>query len=156
MRMFDHDDYEDMVNSTSKVPDGIIDGTQYAKIFDTLNTMLENVKPGEYHSNILWVMNCINECYPDSEHGEKVEFDKSRAADVVTSLAYFSMTMLAALDELGVRNEYFDHQKNTVIPQLFSECESIPWYDFTSQIKEAQDLSDEFNSLMKSMEDDDK
>lgn len=139
--MFNDDDVNHMMNSNTRVPDGVINGLQYAEIFKELNGYLESTNTQDFQSGIRWIMNCVNACYEE----ESTEFSKSRAADVVTALAYFCMTMQTGLTALGQAEEYFRHQNEEVIPQLFAECESIPWYDFSEEVKmlAAMDNDDE-------------
>lgn len=129
--MFDEDDVNHMMNNNTRIPDGIINGSQYAQIFKTLSNSLENTDTQDFQSSIRWVMNCINECYENDSN----LFSKERAADVVTSLAYLSMTLCNGIAELGYKNDFFEHQNSQVIPQLDKECETIPWYDFSDEIK---------------------
>lgn len=137
--MFNDDDVNHMMNSNTRVPDGVINGLQYAEIFKELNGYLESTDTQDFQSGIRWIMNCVNACYVE----ESTEFSKSRAADVVTALAYFCMTMQTGLTALGQAEEYFKHQNEEVIPQLFAECESIPWYDFSDEVKSLMNLFDE-------------
>lgn len=136
MKMFDDNDYDNMINTGIRVPDAIIDGRQYAEIFKTLSEFLENTDGSKYESNILWIMRCINECFETDESTGVTEFNQSKASDVVTALSYFCMTMSVAMDDAGMKEQYFQHQNETVIPQLFSECETIPYYDFSKDLKE--------------------
>lgn len=128
--MFNEDDVTHMMNNQTRIPDGIINGKQYADIFKTLSNDLESTNPDDFQSGIRWIMNCVNACYEDQN-----VWSKTKSADVVTALAYFSMTMLKGLIELGEAENYFTYQNEEVIPQLFSECETIPWYDFSEDIK---------------------
>jgi len=136
--MFNEDDYNHILNTQSMVPDGVINGSQYANIFKSLSNRLENINPLDFSSGIRWIMECVNECYEDGA----TEMSLSRASDVVTSLAYFCMTLHAAMIELGVSEEYFKHQNESVIPELFAECETIPWYDFSEKINMITDMMD--------------
>lgn len=140
--MFDDNDYENMINTSIRVPDAIIDGRQYADIFKKLSDLLENTDGSQYESNILWIMRCVNECFESNDSTGITSFSDSRAADVVTALAYFCMTMSVAMDDAGMKQQYFQHQNETVIPQLFSECETIPYYDFSKDIKALEDEDD--------------
>jgi hypothetical protein len=142
--MFDEDDVNHMVNSNTRIPDGVINGSQYADIFKTLSEMLEKTNTKDFQESIRWVMGCINECYNNDDN----LFSKEKAADVVTSLAYLAMTLCNGIDELGYKGDFFEHQNTEVIPQLFKECETIPWYDFSDDIKklvEQEKLEEEEN-----------
>ena len=143
--LFEDDDAAKLAGTSMRVPDGIIDGKQYAEIFRDLSGVLEKAHPGDYHANISWIMHCINECYEDNGNGVS-EFSKSKAADVITALAYFSMTMSALLYDLEAKNGYFEHQNEVVIPQLMAECQTIPWYDLSDEVKKlTEQMEDSFD-----------
>jgi hypothetical protein len=133
--MFDDNDQERMMANETRIPDGVIDGSAYAKMFTSLHESLRKIDcNNQYLSHVGWVMSCINHCY-DFVEGEVAVFNKEKASDVVTVLAYFSMTMHSLLAEVGVLDDYFDHQDTKVIPQMMEECGAIPWYDMSGDIK---------------------
>jgi hypothetical protein len=137
--MFDEDDQERMMSNETRVPDGVIDGSAYAEIFVSLHNSLKKMNPDDqYFSHVRWVMECINQCY-EFEEGEVAVFVKEKASDVVTALAYFTMTMHSALHQIGVLDQYIDHQEKEVIPQMLKECGAIPWYDFSKDLKNLEE-----------------
>lgn len=146
MKVFDDDDAENLVNADQRIPDGIIDGTQYAEIFKNLVGYMKKIKPESYISNISWVMSAMNECYKDNESGIGSEIDKTRATDVVTALSYFVMTLITSMDE-EVFDEYIKIQEEEVIPDLFQNAETIPYYDMSNEINGLLEFFDEVDKL---------
>ena len=146
MKVFDDDDAENLVNADQRIPDGIIDGTQYAEIFKNLVGYMKKIKPESYISNITWVMSAMNECYKDNESGIGSEIDKTKATDVVTALSYFVMTLITSMDE-EVFDEYIKIQEEEVIPDLFQNAETIPYYDMSSEINGLLEFFDEVDKL---------
>lgn len=147
--MFDDSDQERMMADDTRIPDGVIDGSPYAKIFVSLHESLKKIQPdNQYFSHVKWVMDCINECY-DFVEGEVAVFVKEKASDVVTALAYFTMTMHSLLSEVGVLDDYFEHQDTKVIPQMMAECGAIPWYDMSDEIRAIEE-----SGMFQDLEDD--
>ncbi len=142
MKLFDDNDPERLANFSGAVPDGLIDGTQYAGIVDRISENLANLEPGDYLSSITFVMHCVNECYEPNASGAVVP---SRATDTVTALAYFVMTMAEAMD-IDDLQEYIQYQRETVVPELNSTSTAIPFYDVTQDVKAVLELFDDFDS----------
>jgi hypothetical protein len=146
MKVFDDDDAESLFNADQRIPDGIIDGTQYAEIFKNLVGHMKKIKPESYMTNITWIMSAMNECYNDDENGNGTEIDKTRATDVITALSYFVMTLITSMDE-EVFEEYIRIQEEEVIPDLFQNAETIPYYDMSKEISGLLEFFDEIDEL---------
>jgi hypothetical protein len=129
--MFDENDPEKLIRDESRVPDGLIDGTQYAEIFSRIVDYMDDIDSESYLSNITWIMKCVNECYsPD----EPYQFDKSRSLDTVTALSYFIMTLIGAIDDQELIDNYIEVQRNEVVPDLNKNASIIPFYDVENDV----------------------
>ena len=146
MKVFDDDDAENLFNAEQRIPDGIIDGTQYAVIFKNLVGHMKKLESESYMANITWIMSAMNECYEDDENGNGTEIDKTRATDVITALSYFVMTLVNSMDE-EVFEEYIRIQEEEVIPDLFENAETIPYYDMSKEISGLLEFFDEMDEL---------
>lgn len=146
MKVFDDDDAKYLFNAEQKIPDGIIDGTQYANIFKNLLSHMKKLESESYLSNITWIMSAMNECYGDEENGNGSEIDKTRATDVITALSYFVMTLINSLDEDDFQ-EYIRIQEEEVIPDLFENAETIPYYDMSKEIEELMEFFDDIDNM---------
>ena len=144
--MFDDDDAENLVNAEIRIPDGIIDGTQYAEIFARLVRYMKEINPESYVSNITWIMKTMNECYEDSTDENGSEIVKSRATDTITALSYFVMTLIASLGEEAFA-EYIRIQEEEVIPDLFDNASTIPFYDINKEVNGLLEFFDEIDQL---------
>lgn len=149
--MFSDDDAEKM-SFHGRIPDGIIDGSQYANIFETLFNALKEIDKEESISNMTWIMKCVNECYKDNGDNTS-SVDASRATDTVTALAYFVMTLIRGIDDDDLQDYYRFHESE-VIPDMNANAKTIPWYDILDEVKALVDLLDEENGL-ETYEDDD-
>jgi len=129
--MFDDNDPEKLINDESRVPDGLIDGTQYAEIFSRLVDNIADIKNDSYLSNITFVMKSVNECY---SHDEPYQFDKTRALDTVTALSYFVMTLVTSNDDTDFIEKYIDIQRKDIIPDLNMNAKIIPFYDIQEDV----------------------
>ena len=114
MKVFDDDDAKHLFNAEQRIPDGIIDGTQYANIFKNLLDHMKKLESESYLANITWIMSAMNECYGNEEHVNIYEIDKTRATDVVTALSYFVMTLVNSLDQDDFK-EYINFSTNEPI-----------------------------------------
>lgn len=141
--MFDDQDPERLANVDMTIPDGIIDGTQYANIMESLVSSLSELNTSEYVSGITWVMRCVNECYPTEDDSDQTKVSPSRATDAVTALAYLVMTMTELIDEDDMR-DYIMHQQNVVIPDLFESCKTIPYYDINDDVNRIVEMMQNF------------
>jgi len=146
MKVFDDDDAEHLFNAEQRIPDGIIDGTQYAVIFKNLVGHMKKLESESYMANITWIMSAMNECYEDDENGNGTEIDKTRATDVITALSYFVMTLVNSMDE-EIFEEYIRIQEEEVIPDLFKNAETIPYYDMSKEISGLLEFFDEIDEL---------
>lgn len=144
--MFNDDDAKHLFNAEQRIPDGIIDGTQYANIFKKLLDYIKKIDPESYISNITWIMSAMNECYRDDENITSVEIDKTKATDVVTALSYFVMTLVGFMDKDNFE-EYIRVQEEEVIPDLFKNAETIPYYDMSNEIKGMIEFFDSIEKL---------
>ena len=144
--MFDDDDAKHLFNAEQRIPDGIIDGTQYANIFKNLLNHMKKLESESYLANITWIMSAMNECYGDEENGNGSEIDKTRATDVITALSYFVMTLVNSFDEDDFQ-EYIRIQEEEVIPDLFENAETIPYYDMSKEIQELMEFFDDIDKL---------
>lgn len=151
--MFNDEDPERLANADMSIPDGIIDGTQYANILKNLIDNLGELDPSSYVSGITWVMRAVNECYPQGDEVDHTKVDASKATDAVTGLAYIILTMSEIIDEQDFK-DYIEHQKGTVIPELFESCETIPYYDINNDVNRIMEMLDNFE-VDQIIEDDD-
>jgi hypothetical protein len=142
--MFDDDDAERMMN-TGSIPDGIIDGSQYAEVFQNLISNMKEIDQESQVSNMTWVMRCVNECYQDNEDGTST-FSNTRASDTVTALGYFVMTLIRGLDEEYLE-EYFRFHDEEVIPDMVANAQTIPWYDIKDEVKALMDLFEDIDNI---------
>lgn len=141
--MFDDQDPERLANVDMTIPDGIIDGTQYANIMESLVNSLSELDTSQYVSGITWVMRCVNECYPTEEGSDQTKVSPSRATDAITALAYLVMTMTELIDDDDFK-DYITHQQNVVIPDLFESCKTIPYYDINDDVNRILEMMDNF------------
>lgn len=141
--MFDDQDPERLANVDMTIPDGIIDGTQYANIMENIINSLSELDTSQYVSGITWVMRCVNECYPTDEGSDQTKISPSRATDAVTALAYLVMTMTEVIDEDDFK-EYIRHQQEVVIPELYDGCKTIPYYDINDDVNRILEMMDNF------------
>ena len=132
--MFNDDDLEKILNTSELIPDGVIDGSQYAQIIGNIVDYLSQIEVGDYTSGVTWVMRCVNECY-DSNTGK---VDNSRATDVATALAYVLLTMLSIVDEDDLY-EFIRIQKDDIVPELIRTADAVPYYDMTDEFSEIVD-----------------
>lgn len=131
--MFDDSDHEFMMHNEDRVPDGVIDGTHYAQKFVKLASLFGDIED-DFSSHIRWIMECVNECYDPDLTGPE-SFSKEDAIDTVTVLSYMVMTMKTLLIRNGIHEEYVEYLNEEVVPKMVEECEAIPWYDFSEEIK---------------------
>ena len=150
--MFDDDDAKKM-SFTRRIPDGIIDGSQYANIFQKLFNDLKEIKQDDGISNMTWIMKCVNECYKDNNNGTS-SVDASQATDTVTALAYFVMTLIRGIDERDLE-EYYRFHEEEVIPDMMANAQTIPWYDIMDEVKAMMDFFDDLDDSIESEENDD-
>jgi len=142
MKVFDDDDAENLANADLRIPDGIIDGTQYAEIFSRLVGYMKEINPSSYVSNITWIMRTMNECYEDSENEDSANVIVSRATDTVTALSYFVMTLITFIDTDDFA-EYIRMQEEEVVPDLFDNAATIPFYDMKKEVNQMLKFFDE-------------
>jgi len=142
MKVFDDDDAENLANADLRIPDGIIDGTQYAEIFSRLVGYMKEIDPTSYVSNITWIMRTMNECYEDSENEDGANVIVSRATDTVTALSYFVMTLITFIDTDDFA-EYIRMQEEEVVPDLFNNAATIPFYDMNKEVNQMLKFFDE-------------
>ena len=141
--MFDDNDPEKLMRTDGRIPDGIIDGTQYAEILSRVIDNMSLLQDESYLSNITWIMKCVNECYePDGN-----EFNKSRALDVVTSLSYLIMTMVMSIDGEEFIEDYIRDQKENILPELHSNAAVIPFYDINEDVNHILDVLDALDDI---------
>lgn len=141
--MFDDDDPEMLASFDESIPDGIIDGTQYAHILKNLLVSLSELEPDSQVSGIRWVMQCVNECY---DHSGQSVVSTTRSTDTVTALGYIIMTMLDVIDPEDF-NDYLDFQMNRVLPEVLSNAEAVPFYNIS------MDVDDVIKQIQESGED---
>lgn len=125
--MFNDDDADKIANMDNLIPDGIIDGSQYAMIVSNIVGYLSEVEKGDYISGITWVMRCVNECYDP----ETNQVSTSRSTDVATAMSYVLLTMLDCVEDEAL-SEFIRIQKEEVIPELIESSTTIPYYDVMS------------------------
>lgn len=138
--MFDENDPELLASFDNSIPDGLIDGSQYAEIVQRLFLELKKLNPENYLSSITWVMNCVNECYD----AESNKVDSTKAVDVVTSLAYFMISMVSAIepDEWG---KFIEHQEEVAIPELMESAGAMPFYDIKGDVENIMNIMDQLD-----------
>ena len=126
--MFDKDDPERLAQHSDSVPDGLIDGTQYAQIIENITDALTNLKMNDYVSGITFVMNCVNQCYDADSKGV---INPLKAVDTATALAYFVMSLADALDQVDpeLLEEYIQHHQDVVVPQINANKTALPFYN---------------------------
>lgn len=144
--MFDNHDAEHLAGIDKRIPDGIIDGTQYAEIFSNLVEYMKKINPESYLSNITWIMSAMNECYSPVDNGSDSGIDKTRATDTITALSYFVMTLIAILDKEDF-DEYIRIQVEEIIPDLKTNAETIPYYNVEDEVKEIMEFMDSINDI---------
>lgn len=132
--MFNDDDLKKILNTNELIPDGVIDGSQYAQIIGHIIDYLSQVEVGDYTSGVTWVMRCVNECYDPNTS----KVDNSRATDVATALAYVLLTMLSIVDEDDLY-EFIRIQKDDIVPELIRTSDAVPYYDMTDEFSEIVD-----------------
>lgn len=135
--MFDDDDAEKM-SFKGRIPDGIIDGTQYSDIFQNIYAALKKIDKEDSISNVTWIMSCVNECYKDNGDNTS-SVDNSKATDTVTALAYFVMTLIRGVDDEDL-DEYYRFHEEEVIPDMVANSKTIPWYDIMDEVKSMVDF----------------
>jgi hypothetical protein len=135
VKLFNDDDPERLANFEGSVPDGFIDGSQYAKIVRNITGYISELKQDNYVSGITFVMKCVNECYEDDTGDENniSKVSKDRAIDTVTALSYFVLTLCEQLEEDHLK-EYVQHHYDQVLPELDSNSQTIPYYDISNDV----------------------
>jgi hypothetical protein len=128
--MFDENDPELLASFDNSIPDGLIDGSQYAEIVQRLFFELKKLDPDNYLSSITWVMNCVNECYD----GDSNQVNTTKAIDVVTALAYYMISMTAAID-VHEWDRFIEHQETVAIPELMEGASAMPFYDIKDDVE---------------------
>lgn len=141
--MFDDQDPEKVADFDKRVPDGLIDGTQYAEILSNIIENMNKLKQDSYLSNITWIMDCVNESY---QKNEPYEFDKTKSLDVITSLSYIVMTLVSAIDDPDFIDNFIEIQKNEVLPDLNSNASMIPFYDIENEVNNILSILDDFEN----------
>lgn len=122
--MFNDDDADKIAGMDNLVPDGLIDGSQYADITANIIEYLSDVKKGDYISGITWVMRCVNECYDP----ETNQVSTTRSTDVATAMSYVLLTLLDCVEDYHLE-EFIRIQREEVMPELKETSTSIPYYD---------------------------
>ena len=153
MKLFNDDDPERLANFEGSIPDGFIDGSQYAKIVRNITGYIDDLKPDDYVSGITFVMKCVNECYEDDTGDESVisKISNDRAVDTVTALSYFVLTLCEQLEEDHLK-QYVQHHYDEVLPELDGNAQTIPFYDISSNVNDFIEMLD---NLDESESDDD-
>ena len=145
--MFDSDDINEMLNFKNRVPDGLIDGTTYAEIFTSITNMLDSIDSPEPKQAMMYIAHCINACYDIDSNG-KTTFSKNRAADAIVALAYHSMMMTVAMEQTGIKEEYFRYTIEEVLPILHEEAGAIPYYSFADEVRSIAKMEDELDEML--------
>jgi hypothetical protein len=140
--MFNDDDAENIINMDQRIPDGFIDGSNYARTIVSLIDALESMDDS-YLSSIQWMMTTINECYDEVEENGKYSsvFNVDKACDTVTALSYIIATTFSKLDD-EQREQFIDEHRKSVIPELLSNAETIPFYDIENDVEHVLNVLD--------------
>ena len=57
-----------------------------------------------------------------------------KCTDTITALSYMVMTLFNSVEDPAFKDEYVAHQKDTIIPSLFKNCKTIPYYDVLNEV----------------------
>ena len=135
MLVFDSDDdSKEMMDQDVRVPDAFIDGTQYANIFATTVDDLDKFVCNDFQSGLVWMMNCINNVYDEAGDDGLSAINTHKCTDTITALSYMVMTLFNSVEDPAFKDEYVAHQKDTIIPSLFKNCKTIPYYDVLNEV----------------------
>lgn len=123
MSLFDNEDFEKVINDIDgSVPDGVIDGTEYVKIFVGFVDHLASLNPEDEQSRILFMMNVMN--LVDSN-------DEASAYEVISACCYHIVTLLGSATRFNsdIKDNYLRMLYNEVIPNLTEDAKSMPYWD---------------------------
>jgi hypothetical protein len=128
--LFDDDDAERLASFEGAIPDGIIDGRQYAGIVKNILEHLSELKADDYVSGMTFVMRCVNECYYWDEESNSQKVNITKAVDTVTALSYYILTLRDIIHDDDFAH-FIQIQNDEVIPEIMSGAETIPYYDIS-------------------------
>lgn len=128
MPFFNEDDYENVRKTQSTVPDGVIDGSSYVKVFTDFAKNLSNLDTDDVNSRIQFMMDIVNPVYLD-ENAQVM--DKTYVFDLITCMSFHIVQLLVhgyrSSDEF--KNSYIDLLNKEIIPGIIKECESLPYWE---------------------------
>lgn len=125
--MFNDDDFEFVKDSPDKVPDGLIDASDYHEVNEIITDLLSNTDFSSVNGKMEMMMHIIN-MFAD-EDGENV--DPNATFGVVLALTFHLGNIFGNLqnsDPEGL-TEYFDFVKNELLPAMKEESSSLPYWE---------------------------
>jgi len=125
--MFNDDDFEFVKDSPDKVPDGLVDASDYHEANEIITDLLSKTDFLSINGKMEMMMHIIN-MFAD-EDGENV--DPNATFGVVLALTFHLGNIFGNLqnsDPEGL-TEYFDFVKNELLPAMKEESSSLPYWE---------------------------
>lgn len=125
--MFNDDDFEFVKDSPDKVPDGLVDASDYHEANEIITDLLSKTDFSSVNGKMEMMMHIIN-MFAD-EDGENV--DPNATFGVVLALTFHLGNIFGNLqnsDPEGL-TEYFDFVKNELLPAMKEESSSLPYWE---------------------------
>lgn len=125
--MFNDNDFEFVKDSPDKVPDGLVDASDYHEANEIITDLLSKTDFLSINGKMEMMMHIIN-MFAD-EDGENV--DPNATFGVVLALTFHLGNIFGNLqnsDPEGL-TEYFDFVKNELLPAMKEESSSLPYWE---------------------------